>query len=230
MCYKVSTPKEEKLREYVEPLGLEVASYEHFYHADGFKMPYLPITASDAPKKIIPAMWKLIPHWVKTEADAKKYANTLNATCEDIFTKASYKSYISTNRCLLWVQGFFEPHHPSIKVTVPYYVHMKNDDPFTLGGVYSNWVNQETGEVIKTFSVITTEANTLMAEIHNEKKRMPLIIAPGDRDKWTGKLSKEEIEAMMVPLPDGDLEGYPVSNLVYKKGYNTNVPEIIMPV
>jgi len=84
MCYKVSTPKEEKLREYVEPLGLEVANYEHFYHADGFKMPYLPVTASDAPKKIIPAMWKLIPHWVKTEADAKKYANTLNATCISI--------------------------------------------------------------------------------------------------------------------------------------------------
>ena len=230
MCYKVATPEEAQLREYLAPLGFEVASYEHFYHADGFVNPMLPVTTSDAPKLVHPAMWKLLPHWVKTAAEGKKYANTLNATCEDIFDKASFKPYISKNRALLWVNGFFEPHHPTPKETVPYYVHSVDGNPFTLGCVFSNWVDQDTGEMIKTFSIITTPANELMSRIHNDKKRMPLVIPPDARNKWLGQLDKAQIVEMMQPLPDGTLEGYPVSSLVYKKGVNSNVPEVIIPI
>ncbi len=236
MCYKVHTPDKDQLEGYFQKQTVKqgnvftVDEFARFYHADGFTNPLLPITTTEEPRRVQLGVWKLIPHWVKTANDAKKYANTLNATCEDIFDKASFKPYIGAYRCLLWVNGFFEPHHPAPKVTVPYYIHSKDGNPFTLGCVFSNWLNHDTGEIIKTFSVITTAANTLLAQIHNEKKRMPLVIPPADRDKWLSELAMLEIIALMKPLPDGILEGYPVSNLVYKKGVDANVPEVINPV
>lgn len=230
MCYKVATPKQDILREYLVNQGISVNNYPHYYHADGFGNPLLPLTTSEAPDMVQPGMWKLLPHWVKTEAEAKKYANTLNATSEDIFEKASFKLYVQKQRCLVWVEGFFEPHHPSAKVTIPYYIKMLDGNPMSLGGVYSNWLNHDTGEVIITFTITTTPANELMSRIHNDKKRMPLIIAPEVRNRWLGKLSREEITEMMHPLPDGLLNAYAVSNLVYKKGIDANVPEITLPV
>jgi putative SOS response-associated peptidase YedK len=235
MCYKVSTPAKDQLKGYFDKQEanqrelFEIDDYPHFYHADGFTRPFLPFTASETPNKISPAQWKLIPFIVKTDADAWKYANTLNARSEEVFEKFSYKSYITKTRGLLWVNGFYEPHHPAPKVTVPYYVRAHNSEPFTLGCVYSNWVNQETGEVTKTFSIITTPPNELLRQIHNDGERMPLIITPENRSKWLSNLNKDEIIGMMQPLSDGYLQGYAVSGLVYKKGINTNVPETQLP-
>ncbi len=229
MCYKVHTPLKEKLIAYLGPGKFDVRPYEFYFHADGFTMPFLPVSTSETPNIVQPGIWKLLPQWVKNDVEARKYANTLNATAEEIFEKASYKNYITRNRCLVWVDGFFEPHHPDAKTTIPYYIYSADGNPFSLGGVYSNWVNQDTGEVIKTFSIITTPANELLGQIHNEKKRMPLIISPSDREKWLGPLSKEEIIQMMVPLPDGILAAYPVSGLVYNKRVDSNVPEVLLP-
>ncbi len=236
MCYKVHTPGKDQLEGYFQKQVVKqgnaftVDEFARFYHADGFTNPLLPITTTEEPRRVQLGVWKLIPHWVKTANDAKKYANTLNATSEDIFEKASFKPYIGTYRCLLWVNGFFEPNHPEPKVTIPYYIHSKDGNPFTLGCVFSNWLNQDTGEIIKTFSIITTAANELLGWIHNDKKRMPLVITPENRDIWLSPLSKDEINGLMQPLPDGILEGYPVSNLVYKKGVDANVAEVILPV
>ena len=73
--------------------------------------------------------------------------------------------------------------------------------------IFLCWVNQNTGEVLITFSVITTAANELMSEIDNEKKRMHFVLAPAERDKWLGRLYKPGVVDMMKPLPDGYLEG-----------------------
>lgn len=217
-----------KLKDLLGP-AYDFRDYEPRWHADGFDMPFMPLTTSEAPRLVAPAMWKLIPQWVKTYEEAKKYANTLNAACEEIFEKASYKNYIKRQRALLWVDGFFEPHHSVPKKTIPYYVYMQDGAPFSLGCVYSNWVNQETGEVIVTFSIITTAANDLMSRVHNEKKRMPLIIEPEKRDAWLQANTEQQIRDLMHPLHDGLLAAHPVSNLLYAKGKDTNIPEIIAP-
>lgn len=230
MCYKVHIPTEEKLTKALAPLGFEVASYEHFYHADGFTRPLLPITSGDTPRSVNLGRWKLLPSSVKNEAEAKKAANTLNARCETIFELFSYKRYIGKNRCLLWVDGFFEPNHPDPDTTLPYYVTMEDGQPFTLGGVYNDWTDKDTGIGYRTFSVITTDPNDLMRKVHNEGERMPLIIKPEDRDKWIGPLDEASIIEMMVTLPDGFLKAYPVSSDLYARGFNANISEIILPL
>jgi putative SOS response-associated peptidase YedK len=236
MCNRVATPQQDQLQGYFDKQApsqgrtFKIEPYPHYHNADGFIRPYLPVTAIDSPNEVKPARWKLIPYWVNTEAEAKKYANTLNARSEEVFDKASYKPYILKNRCLLWVSGFFEPNHPAPKVTIPYFIQAKDKNPMALGCIYSDWTDKETGEITRTFTIITTEPNELMKEIHNEGQRMPYIVTPENWNKWLGPLSKEEVISMMKPLPDGYLDGYKVGSIVYQRGVDQNVPESQVPV
>ena len=59
----------------------------------------------------------------------------------------------------------------------PYAIAMKDGSPFGIGGIWENWKEPASGEWVRTFAVITTAANELVADIHD---RMPLILAPGD--------------------------------------------------
>ncbi|MBX2906272.1 MAG: SOS response-associated peptidase [Taibaiella sp.] len=235
MCNRVATPEHDELFSYFDKQApsnrtiFKIDPYPQFYNADSFTRPYLPFTASDEPDRVQLARWKLLPRSVKNETEAVQYANTFNARSEEIFTKYSYRDAIKVNRGLLWVSGFFEPFHPRPKVTIPFFIRAKNREPFTLGCVFTNWVDQETGEAMKTFSIITTPPNELVSRIHNEGQRMPLVIPEDRRAAWLGPLNEAGIVAMMQPLPDGYLEGYPVSNMLYKRGVDNNTPEMQVP-
>lgn len=231
MCYHVSTKEKGKLIEALPTYEVKGDPIQYF-HVSGFARPYLPVTLNSEPKVIQEARWKLIPHWVKTEEEAKKYANTLNAESSEIFDKASYKPYIKKYRGLLWIDGFYEPHNvEGKKDTENFYIYRPNKELFSLGIVYAPWVDTDTGEVTNTFSVITVKANELLAEIHNEKKRMPLIIAPGDREAWLNASTKEDIEALFKPYPDGELSAHKIATRVTapKKGQETNTPDVQNP-
>jgi putative SOS response-associated peptidase YedK len=58
---------------------------------------------------------------------------------------------------------------------------MKDGKPFGIGGLWENWQDPVSGEWIRTFAVVTTDANELVTEIHD---RMPLILAPSDYARW----------------------------------------------
>ena len=85
-------------------------------------------------------------------------------------------------RCIVPVDGFFE--WKAIKgqrAKQPYAIAMKYGSPFGLGGLWENWNGPASGEWIRIFAIITTDANDMVAEI---RERMPLVIAPGDYERW----------------------------------------------
>ncbi len=67
---------------------------------------------------------------------------------------------------------------------IKYEIGIGNDELFAFAGLYSQWIDPDTSEIVPTFTIVTTEANTLMAEIHNIKKRMPVILRPEDEQHW----------------------------------------------
>ena len=67
------------------------------------------------------------------------------------------------------------------KAKQPCAITMKDGSPFGLGGLWENWKDPTSGEWVRTFAIITTDANELVAEIHD---RMPLILAPADYVRW----------------------------------------------
>lgn len=225
MCYHASTPSKKKLKEafpkyHVDWDGNLYAPNERYYHVSGFVRPWLPVTLNASPTDIGLARWKLIPFWVKDEEGAGKYANTLNAEGESIFEKASYKPYIKKNRGLLYVDGFYEPHKvKGVKQTENYFLHLPDQEIFTLGIVWSEFNGYP------TFSVVTTQANPQLEEIHNEKKRMPFVVGPADREAWLHASDPVEIKQLMRPW-EGEFQAHRTARVTAIRGTDTNVPEI----
>jgi len=225
MCYQVATPSKNKLKTKFKDKNISFIEEEK-PHISGFTRPYLPVTLNGEADSIIAARWKLIPYWIKNENEANKYANTLNAEGESVFEKASYKHYIGSSRGLLYVNGFYEPHKvEDVKKSETYYIYTPTKEIFTLGIVYSMFSNQETGEIYPTFSVLTTPANPLLAEIHNEKKRMPLIISPQDRENWLFAKEKNDIQKLIKPF-SGELDANKVLPEISENTKATKQPNI----
>jgi putative SOS response-associated peptidase YedK len=233
MCYKVSTPPKHELEEIARRNSpqLEILDYPMYYNAVSFARPYLPVQLNTSPEVIRPAVWTLVPSFVKDVSEWK--TNTANARSEEVFETKSYKPYIKKYRGLLWVSGFYEPHTiygetKSKNLKQHYYIYQESHEPFTMGVVWSP--NYDKGVQVPTFSIITTDANELLAQIHNEGVRMPLIIPPDKRAAWLGELDEIGIKELMKPLPDGILKAHPVDIAINNTKLNTNYQEIQLPV
>lgn len=226
MCFHYSLTKE---RAEIEiQLGVHWdGNWEPVYHANGFSFLQMPVITQAEPGHVQLFHWGLIPHWVKSKDDADRLkAQTLNARSETVFEKPSFRSSIMNNRCLVIADGFFE-WMDFQKKKYPHVVSMKNKELFCFGGIYSSWTDKETGELIHSFSILTTDANPLMARVHNSKKRMPVII-PRDRyEKWLSPgLDKESIRSFFDPYPDTNMNACTISKLITSRSGDTNVPEV----
>jgi putative SOS response-associated peptidase YedK len=206
---------------------IQSESFQPAYSVCGFDFPRLPVISSLDSRHIDFFHWGLIPFWVKDTESAKAIREkTLNARAETLFEKPAFRNSIVSKRCLVIADGFFEWRHEN-KRTFPYYIRLKNREPFALAGLWDSWTNPETHLEVRGFSIITTEANSLLGKIHNTQKRMPVILTREDEKLWIqANLNKEAIQAMLKPYADGEMEAYPVSKLVRQAGFNTTRPEV----
>ena len=231
MCYNVSTKKVGKLTEKQFKAKIDSAiTLPTNYYLSGFTQPLVPIISALQPDIITAFNWGLIPDFCKTEMDAKDMqTKTLNAKSETVFTLPSFKSSIREKRCLILVDGFYEWRTIG-KQKYPYFIKYKDNNVFAMGGIFNDWVNKQTGEQTKTFSIITTPANDVMAKIHNTKLRMPFILPKGAEHEWLNvNLSEKEIAHMMKPLENGLLDAFPISKLITNKNKNPDSPEVQLP-
>jgi putative SOS response-associated peptidase YedK len=151
--------------------------------------------------------WGLIPSWVK---DAKGGRKPINARAETITSSPMFKAAYAKRRCLLPIDGFFEwKAIKGSKTKQPYALAMKDRSPFAVAGIWENWTRPDTGEALRTFAVITCEANELVGQIHD---RMPVIIAPTDYDRWLGQ--ETDPRDLMKPFPAELMTMWPVSTRV----------------
>ena len=92
------------------------------------------------------------------------------------------------------------------------------------------WKDPETAEVLQTYTVITTKANPLMEQIHNKKKRMPVLLPKDHERDWIDpSLSKQAAEALLVTYDETLMEAFTISRLITSNYRNPNVPEVQSP-
>ena len=203
------------------------------YHASGFSHPEMLIYTADSPEYPSVATWGLVPHWVKDEAQLKKFwNNTLNARGETIFEKPAFRESANNKRCIIYIDGFYEHHHFNKKI-YPYFIHRKDEKPIALAGLWSEWINPETNGRMNTFSIVTTVGNSMMSKIHNNPKikgpRMPLILPDELEDEWLkpikDDLDQQKIQNLIQSYPDGELKAHTVGKL-RGKDYAGNVENI----
>ena len=200
--------------------------FKPIYHGNGFAFLKWPIITSEDSNVIAFYNWGLVPFWIKNLDDALNIRKvTLNAQSETIFSKPSFKYSIVNKRCLVLSSGFYEWQHVG-KNIYPYYIFPKDNDLMAMGGIYSEWTNKEDGEIFNTFSIITTAANKLMANIHNTKKRMPFILTKEKERDWLNtSLSQLQITELMKPVDDELLNAHTVSKLINSSKNNSDVEE-----
>lgn len=239
MCYDIKTKVESALkraRHYGNEAAIQMLIEqfrpfleEEFFHVSGFQHPKMLIYTSENFELPAVASWGLIPFWVKNEQQQLDIWNkTINARGETIFEKPSFRTSAKSKRCLIYIDGFFEHHHFGGK-KYPFYIQRVDGEPIVLGGLWDEWTNKETGEVVNSFTIVTTIANALMKKIHNNPKlkeaRMPLILDEEVADKWLSGTS-EEAKAMIIPASDGLLKAHTVRRLRGKDAVG-NSPEAI---
>jgi putative SOS response-associated peptidase YedK len=97
------------------------------------------------------------------------------------------------------------------KTKQPYYIRLKKDRPFAFAGLTERW--NRNGETIDSCTLITTDPNELMAEIHD---RMPVIVPLDDYDLWLDPEfeGKEKLLSLLRPYPADEMTAYPISMLV----------------
>lgn len=231
MCFSVNVNLvKEELEERYGVLFPDKYRYEPSYYYHAYGLPEIPAICSDNPSSVRLLKWGLIPSWVKTAGDADEIRlKTFNARSESIDAKPSFSSSFKSKRCIIPVRGFYEWQHIG-KEKIPWYIYSADNQIFTIAGLYSDWVHPDSGEIISTFSIITTDANDLMAEVHNSKKRMPAIIDRSEEKRWIDlSLSPAEAMAMLKPCPSDSLKAHTISPLVNSRSENRNTPEVIKP-
>lgn len=167
-------------------------------YINGFSFPKTPIIANNKISMIQHYQWGLIPSWAKDDS-IKKF--TLNAKIETLKEKPSFRNSIN-NRCLVIADGYYEWQwlDSKGKKKQQYLITLPNGELFAFAGIWSEWVNKETGEIIKSYSIITTEANQLMREIHNSKKRMPVILTKNNENDWLTDKPVEDFKKVDIEL------------------------------
>jgi putative SOS response-associated peptidase YedK len=199
----------------------------HF--VNGFTFPEMPVIPSGTVRSIRRFRWGLVPAWTRDEEQADLIrSNTLNARSESVFEKPSFRKPILSGRCLVPADGFFEWQHEGTR-KIPWFIRIKGAGIFSFGGIWDQWTNPD-GTIRYTFSILTTEANPMMAGIHNSKKRMPLILPEESEEKWLDlTLPAWKIREFLVPLPENQMEAWTISNLISDKNADRNREEIKEP-
>ncbi len=149
--------------------------------------------------------WGFLPAW-KEEPKGP----FINARAESVATKASFREAFRRRRCLLPADGFYEWKAEGSTKT-PYWLHPADGGILSFAGIWESWTRPGR-EPRHGFAILTTDANEEVSQIHD---RMPLVIAPEDRDAWLSRTSRgESLRRLMRPAPAGTFRLHAVSSRV----------------
>ena len=167
--------------------------------------------------------WGLIPFWAKDKSIGNRM---INARGETVASKPSFRAAFKKRRCLVLADGFYEWKKLEAKNKQPYHIQLKNHETLALAGLWETW-HPEGGDTVESCTIITTEPNSLMAELHD---RMPVILAEDDFDSWLDPSNndKDLLQELIRPYPADEMEAYPISTLVNSP--RNDVPDCIAPL
>jgi len=161
------------------------------------RAPVIRLNPLSAKRESSLARWGLIPAWAK---DMKFGTHCINARVETVSSLPAYRAAFRNRRALIPVSAFFEWQGPSGHRT-KYRVSLRDQPLFALAGLWERWTNPQTGEMVETYTIVTTAANATLASVH---ERMPVIVAPERYENWldTGCTQME----LFVPVPEEGLK------------------------
>lgn len=238
MCYLKQLKSEAHSIEKYYDAVLRDMNYEPYYYENAFDFKEDPVLTAERPKELLPYHWGLIPWWVKGEEQLVQLRpQTLNCISEEMFSKASFKDAAKEGkRCLIPATAFFEHRWNKLEKPThktPYLVKAKDQEIFSIAGLYSTWKDKKSGTEIASYTVLTTAANPQMAWLHNSKKRQPVIIKKEfERDWLNPNLTEDDVLELCKSMPEDFLVYYSISKNISGNKLTSdekNTPEIEKP-
>jgi putative SOS response-associated peptidase YedK len=174
--------------------------------------------------------WGLVPFWAKDPTIGNRM---INARAETVTQKPSFKNAFAKRRCLVPADGFYEWKKDG-KYKTPFYIYHNSNKPMSFAGLWESWHPKDAAastdvqkeKPLRTFTIITTEANQRLQELHN---RMPVIIAADKREEWLNPDAiPENLKSMLSPCASSEIEFHEVSRTVNSP--QNNSPQCIEPV
>lgn len=167
--------------------------------------------------------WGLIPFWAK---DIKIGARNINARSESAADKPAFRDSFLKRRCLIPADGFYEWQRLP-KGKLPHYFYAADHRPLALAGLWASWKEPETGQWVRSCTILTGSPNELVSDIHD---RMPVILP---EETWTAWLdrdnqNRDHLESLLGVFPQEKMAEHPVSTIVNKVA--NNLPECIEPL
>ncbi len=180
------------------------------------------LAADQQRRELVRLRWGLVPFWSK--GPDSRYS-MINARAETVASKPAYRAAFAKRRCLIPADAFYE-WQPGSDGKQPYAIRREDRAPFAMAGLWEHWVGED-GAGIDSCTIIVTEANALLAPIHD---RMPVILDPSDYGTWLSIDAEEQkaLQRMLVPADPSGWEAYPISRAVNKP--TNDAPELLAPV
>lgn len=184
--------------------------------------PIAVVRQSETSRELSLLHWGLIPSWSK---DPKMGARMINARSDTVATKPSFRAAFKRRRCLIAADGFYEWKKLDAKNKQPMYIRLKSDEPFAFAGLWEAWHGGD-GTEIESCTIITTDANDLLREVHD---RMPVILPEEAYGTWLNpkESDAETLQALLVPYAPDEMTFFPISTLVNSP--RNDSPECIKP-
>jgi putative SOS response-associated peptidase YedK len=170
----------------------------------------LAVVSQEGRRELQAFRWGLIPYWAK---DRKIAYTTLNARSETIEKKPAFRSAFKRRRLLIVADGFYEWERTDKKNKVPHLFQMADGRPFALAGVWERWTDPDSGEEVRSCSIVTTGPNSLMEPVHD---RMPVILPPETWDTWLDPsvVDVARLKELLVPFDPSKMKERRVSRSV----------------
>ncbi len=221
MCFSYSVkPATQSLPFDISQIQIPIPGF--FFN--GFDHPKLPIVTANEKWEL--AQWGLIPSWARTnEQQFEMQSKTLNARSESAWEKPAFREAWNNRPCIVLASGFFEWQHQG-KMRIPYFITTKSQEPLWFAGLYEDARIQNQWQ--RTYTLLTTEAQGIMSDIHNAKNRMPVMLASSDLPQWLHGNSQER-SSLCLPKNPSFLKAYPVNPRLNSNTTNRNEPWAILP-
>jgi len=167
--------------------------------------------------------WGLVPHWAK---DLSVGARMINARAETVADLPAFRDSLIRRRCIIPATRFYEwqQHGPH---KIPHSIQRTDGAPMTFAGLWAAWWDKEQEQVVRTCAIVTTTANSVMAELH---ERMPVILEDDDLGRWLDPALTDEITLrdLLHPCADDTVYAYAVGPSV--NNWRNDGPQLTLPV
>jgi putative SOS response-associated peptidase YedK len=176
------------------------------------------VTECEGSRDFVRVRWGLVPSWWPKPLKELRAA-TFNARVETVAEKPFFRDAFRRTRCLIPASGYYE-WQDAATGKQPWYFTRSDGEPMTFAGLWDEWKNKATNDVLKSCTMLITAPNDFVAEVHD---RMPVVLESKDFTSWLN----DGGTTLLRPAANDVLQRWPVSRRVNSSRAPADDPSLV---